>query len=428
MTVETGTGGKTRRASGKPPREEKSYARSNNRPTANRPKHAAAGGPALLEPSLLRHPSLTRHLERTILLCTNLCASDLCSGMFEVPPMSVTLIEVAKEAGVSVSVASRSLNGRAKAYRISDSTEARVRKAARKLGFRHNQAAKSLRLKKSGLVGVVVPDLSNPFFASIARCITLAAESRGYSVIAADSREETQHEVRLLRQLEDRQVEALVVCPVGTDAGHLRDIHRRGLPLVLADRTFPDDEFLQVTSEHGFGAQKATRLLTQKSHRIIGVLQGLPGTLPNEERLKGHGAALRESGIREDRKLIAGDNFTEASGYHSAKRLLKERPDITAFFAFSIPNAMGAMRACMELGTRVPEDVSLVAFDDSPYADLMSVPLTTVRQDVARLGELAAELVLDSLDENRRKRRRKCVHEVKTHVVFRRSISNPRES
>ena len=338
-----------------------------------------------------------------------------------------TLKQVAEKAGVSVSVASRSLNGHAKTYRISDATVSRVKEAADKLDFRPSQTARSLRLKKTGLVGVVVPDLSNPFFASISQSIALSAEAEGYSVIVADSREETEHEIRLLQQLEDRQVEALVVCPVGTQSTHLQQINEGGTPVVLADRTFPECDLVQVTSEHRAGAVKATRLLTAKGHRVIGVLQGLPGTLPNDQRLSGHAEALKESGVVLDQSLIRGNNFTEASGFDSAKKLLTDRPDITALFAFSTPNAMGALRAANESGRHVPQDLSIVGFDDSPYADLMNVPLTTVCQDVDKIGQIAADLALRAVGSSKG-RKRKTRHDVKTRVIVRNSISSVRDS
>ncbi len=342
--------------------------------------------------------------------------------------MPITLSQVAQKAGVSVSVASRSLNGHAKAYRISDATVSRVKEAANQLGFRPSQTARSLRLKKTGLLGVVVPDLSNPFFASISRSIALAAETEGYSVIVADSRERTEHEVRMLQQLEDRQVEALVVCPVGIESEHLQQTSERGIPIVLADRTFPNCDLVQVTSDHQSGAKKATRLLTAKGHRVIGVLQGLPGTLPNEQRLSGYAEALQEVGATFDQSLIVGDNFSESSGFESAKQLLRDRPDLTAFFALSTPNAMGALRAAIESGRHVPQDLSIVGFDDCPYADLMNVPLTTVCQDVDRIGQLAADLALAAATSSKSRKKPKKRHSVTTRVNVRDSISRLSDS
>jgi len=335
--------------------------------------------------------------------------------------MTVTLKKVAQAAGVSVSVASRALNGHGKTYRIKDDTVQRVQHVAERLGFRPSQVARSLRTQKTGLIGVVVPDLANPFFASIARSITLASETEGYSVVVADSREQTLLEQRLVEQLVDRQIEALVVCPVGQTCEHLQAVEQQGLPIVLVDRTFPNCDLLQVTSAHRDGAERAVRLLTKQGHRVIGVLQGLPGTLPNEERLSGLRAALRDSQLTFDPSLVAGDNFTEPSGYQSALRLLSRRPDISALFAFSTPNALGGLRAAREVGRQVPEQLSMVTFDDSPFADFMSVPLSTICQDVQRLGSQAAALVLRSLacDKSLSKKYR---HEIPVRVIRRSSI------
>ncbi|WP_345323935.1 LacI family DNA-binding transcriptional regulator [Novipirellula rosea] len=339
--------------------------------------------------------------------------------------MSVTLQDVADAAGVSVSVASRSLNGRAREYRISVETEKAVKKTAAKLGFRPSQVARSLRLKRSGLVGVVVPDLSNPFFASIAREVTLAAEHDGYSVIVADSRETTANEEKLIEQLLGRQIEALVVCPVGRQHDHLAAIDASGLPVVLVDRGFAKSKLVQVTSDHRCGAQRATELLLDHGHRSIGVLQGLPGTLPNDQRIEGLRAGLAKHDIELDSSMVAGDSFSEHSGYESARQLLSTHPNITAFFAFSTPNALGALRAVSEMGLRVPEDLSIVTFDDIPFADFMSVPLTTVAQDVPALGRTAAELISKQLRTGKRPRTKK--HSIEVHLVNRDSIREAKQ-
>ncbi|TWU01357.1 LacI family DNA-binding transcriptional regulator [Neorhodopirellula pilleata] len=339
------------------------------------------------------------------------------------PAHPVTLKNVAEAAGVSVSVASRVLNGKAKTYRISDATETQVRKVAQSMAFQPSQVARSLRTKRSGLIGVVVPDLSNPFFAAIAREVTLAAETDGYSVIVADSRETTERERKLIGELTARQIEGLVVCPVGIDSGHLIEVHQSKLPIVLVDRTFLNCDLMQVTSDHRVGAYHAAALLLAQGHRTIGVLQGLPGTLPNEERLAGLQTAFAEAEVVFDPTLVRGDNFTERSGYESTSDLLKSRPDITALFALSTPNAMGALRAATEIGRRVPDELSIVTFDDSPFADLMQVPLSTVCQDVSKLGVSASKWLIRMLRAKRAYQ--PALHEIKTTLIDRHSIVPP---
>src|SRR5688572_5930254 len=160
----------------------------------------------------------------------------------------MTLKRVAELAGVSIATASRVLAGKGGAHRISADTVSAVQKAAERIGFRHSQVARSLKSGQSALIGVVVPDVSNPFFAAIAREITLAAEAKGYSVLLADSREDDVGEQRLVGQLRDRRVEGLVVCPAGLDQQHLAAAQDDGLPLVVVDRGFADGDLTTVTS------------------------------------------------------------------------------------------------------------------------------------------------------------------------------------
>ncbi len=185
----------------------------------------------------------------------------------------ITLAEVAEAAGVSVSTASRALNGRAKAYRISQKTIDHVKEHALRLGFQPSLLAKSLQSKRSGLIGVIVPDVSNPFFASIAREVTLQAETSGYSVLLADSRETTEVEAKLLSELRSRRVEGIVVCPVGDESQHLSIADEAGTPLVLVDRCFLETSLTSVTSDNTGGAKLGIQELVKKGHKARHISQ-----------------------------------------------------------------------------------------------------------------------------------------------------------
>lgn len=310
---------------------------------------------------------------------------------------SITLKEVAAAAGVSVSTASRALSGKAEAYRISRATEQSVQDAAKRLQFSPSLLAKSLRSQRTKLLGVVLPNVANPFFAAIAREITLAAEELGFSVLLTDSQENSETEVHLVEQLKARQIEGLVVCPVGITHQHLSELAKQKLPLVLVDRGFDSKDLVTVTSDHRSGARSATTLLLESGHQKIGILQGLPETLPNNERLIGVREAFEEKQLVFDSTLIAGNHFDEASGYQAAQKLLDAHPDLTAFFAFSNQNALGALRAAAEAGRAIPDDLSLIAFDDHPFAAYLSAPLTAVCQDVNQLGRVAAQLLMEQI-------------------------------
>lgn len=304
---------------------------------------------------------------------------------------SPTLKAIATRLGVSVTTVSRSLNGHGARYRISEKTQRAVRRLARHLDFSPNPLALGLRLKKTATIGLVIPDVSNPFFARIAHRITVAARDHSHSVLLADSQEQTPLEVEAIGLLLRRQVDGLILCPVGLTDAHLRPLVRGPIPVVLVDRHFARLSLPSVTSDNLGGAKEVTRHLLDAGHRRIGVLQGLPGTSTNQDRLAGFRAALAALRLPFDPSLLAGDTFLEASGYRAAKRLLRSRPRPTALFALGNLIALGALRAIAEAGLRVPADISFVAFDDHPYADHLATPVTTVAQDVDALGRAAAE-------------------------------------
>jgi LacI family transcriptional regulator len=336
---------------------------------------------------------------------------------------TATLRDVAAAAGVSISTASRALGGKGQAYRISERTVQTVKQQARRLGFQHNAVARSLQSQRSGLIGMVVPDVSNPFFAAITREVTLRAEDHGWSVLVADSRESTSVEVRLLSQFQSRRVEGLVVCPVGLRKNHLEALHASGIPVVLVDRCFPETSLVSVMSDNSSGAEAGVEQLLSLGHRVIGCIQGLPGTWPNELRLTALKRRLKAAGIVLDKSLIAGDNFTEQSGYEAACKLLQQRPEITALFALCSPAAFGALRAAERLGRKVPEEISLITFDHSPVADLLRTPLSTISQDVEQLGQVAARLLIDELSTGKKSPTKE--HIIPVRMVIRQSIIRP---
>src|SRR6185369_6714726 len=234
----------------------------------------------------------------------------------------VTLEQVAQVAGVSPSTASRALAGKARQCRISESTERAILQAAKGLGFQASHVARSLRTQKTGLIGLLVPDASNPFFAAIARKATIFAERQGLSTLLADSHDSIAHERDLLTHRQSRQVEGLIVCPIGDSSSELRSLGRGGAKVVVVDRWFSDIQLPTVTSENEHGAFVATSAIIEKGHRRIGCLQGRPGTSSNDERLRGYSKALDDNDIELDASLIQGDDFSEASGYRSTCRLL----------------------------------------------------------------------------------------------------------
>ena len=308
-----------------------------------------------------------------------------------------TLHTIADEAGVSVSTVSRVLNGKGGEYRIASDTERRVRKVANRLNFSPNLTARGLRLKVTHTIGLVVPDIANPFFARIARHVTDGARRRGYSVLLCDSRDSTDAEIEEVRILRDRNAEGLILCPVGISGDHLESLEKARFPMVLVDRYFPAFDLPAVACDNISAAQRGTEYLIESGHRRIAFLQGLGGTLPNDQRLLGYRNALNAHRITFDASLVVGSGYTQQSGHDATRRLLDQRSGVTAIFAASNQSVLGALRAIKEAKLHVPDDISLICFDDIEDADFMSTPITAIAQPVSAMGETATDLLFSQI-------------------------------
>ena len=313
-----------------------------------------------------------------------------------------TLQGIADRSGFSVTTVSRVLSGQAGRYRISKQTEATVRKLAKEFNFVPNDLARSLRLKRTLKIGLAIPDISNPFFAGIARQVTLGAHKHGYSVALHDTEDSIDLEIQALELLQRRNVEGVVLCPVGQSGEHLMKFRVRSLPIVLVDRFFPNLPLPYVSSDNAAGAREATELLIANGHRRIACLQGLHGTSPNESRIRGFKEAFANQHLPLDERLIVGDSFSEQSGYIETKLLLKTEPKVTAILALSNVNALGAIRALTEERKNIPDDISIVSFDDTPYSAYLATPMTTVMQSYSEMGEVAVKLLFDQIQSSRK--------------------------
>lgn len=312
-----------------------------------------------------------------------------------------TLQCIAAQSGVSVTTISRVLSGQAARYRISKATEAAVRKIAKDVNFVPNQLARGLRLKKTLKIGLIIPDVSNPFFSGVARQVTLGARKHEYSVVLCDSQDNIELEMRSLALLQSQHAEGVVLCPVGQSSEHLARFVGGKLPIVLVDRFFPELPLPYVSSDNVRGAREATEHLLNNGHRSIACLQGLAGTSPNDCRIRGYREALSKHQIPFNEYLVVGDSFTEQSGYIETKLLLRNQPQVSAILALSNLNALGAIRALAEEKRSVPEDMSIVSFDDSPYAAYLAAPMTSVAQSYSEMGDVAVKLLFDQIQSTR---------------------------
>lgn len=309
-----------------------------------------------------------------------------------------SLKSIAAKFGVSVSTVSRVLSGKARQYRISVKTEEKIQAEADRLGFSPNPIASSLRTKKTHTFGLVIPDISNAFFATVARHVEEAARKQGYSIIFCDSQEDAGNEQESLRLLQSRNVDGLIISPVGLIGKQLKAICEKGTPVVLLDRYFKDVDLPYVTSNNFNGAFEAIEYLITRGHERIGCIQGLVDSSTNADRVEGYKAALKKYDIAVDQKLICGTGFGEMNGYIQAKRLLQNKPVPTALFALGNLITFGVLRAVAEEGMSIPEDISLVSFDDHEYSPFLATPLTSVAQNKEMIGQFAVSLLTEQIE------------------------------
>lgn len=305
--------------------------------------------------------------------------------------------ELAGKLGVSVTTVSRVLNGKSEKFRISKSTSRKVLDAARQYHYSPNRIARGLKLEKTETIGLIIPDIANPYFGSIAKTIEMEAHRNGYSIILCDSLDDVSTEAELLQLLTGRKVDGIIIAPTGKSSRHVLEIQQMGIPVVIIDRYFPDANLPFVTTDNYTGAFLAVQHLIETGHRHIACIQGINGISANNDRVKGYRDALQKNGIAVDEALILGTDFGGENGYIQTRKLLELPNRPTAIFALGNLISLGTLRALKEAGLIVPEDISIVSFDEQPYSAFLACPMTTVEQPREEIGRLALEMLMKKM-------------------------------
>jgi len=303
-----------------------------------------------------------------------------------------TMREVAAAAGVSTATVSRVINQSAG---VDDVLARRVRKAVDDLGYRPNLIARGLRVQTTSVLALVFADVENPFFTSVCRGAEDTARRHGYSVILCNADEDIEKETEYVNVLASQSVAGVIISPASelTDIGPLL---RQDIAIVALDRRLA----LQTDSVHSnsrAGARNATRHLLDSGARRVGCITGPRSVSTAEERLGGYRDAVAAASLPDDPELFEYANFREDGGYRAAKRMLElpEPPD--ALFVANNRMLVGAFGACMEAGVQIPDELSIVGFDDLAWADFSQPSITTVRQATYEIGAAAAQLLVDRI-------------------------------
>ncbi len=329
------------------------------------------------------------------------------------------MADVAREVGVTAKTVSRVLNDDGP---VAAGTRERVMAAVRKLGYQPNLMARNMRVgARDATIGLVIPEMGNPFFGTVVGGIEDTVRARGLTLIVGSSSETAELEQSLIATFLARRVSALMVVPSAAgDHRHLRAERAAGLPIVFLDRPAVGMAADQVVSGNREGARSGVAHLIAHGHRRIGFVGDLPATLyTRRERFQGYRDALEEAGLPFDKALVESGHDQDAA-FAAALRLLDLPGPPTALFAANNFAAMGTVVALARAGRR---DVALVGFDDLPLAEVLDPPLTVVAQDPFAIGATAAQLVLSRLDGHRSKAARRVL--VPTRLMVRGSGELP---
>jgi LacI family transcriptional regulator len=331
-----------------------------------------------------------------------------------------TIRDIASLAGVSIATVSRVLNDRPD---VAPETREAVLEVVRAHGFSTSRSARGLSAGRTGIVGVTLPFVEGPYFAFILSGASEALYEQDMRLVLCPTMHEHEREVTLLDRLMHGMTDGAILLLPSESSDELKDLQADGYPFVVVDPRVPlADGIPSVASAHASGAKAATQHLLKLGHRRIAAITGPEGWFATEERLNGYHAALVSAGVLPDPELEVSADFLIDGGFVAALTLLDLKEPPTAIFAFNDNLAVGVLRAARARGVRVPEDLSVVGFDDLEQAAIVTPTLTTVRQPLAELGRMAVSLLLRILDDQRLEALRV---ELSTKLILRESTAAP---
>lgn len=305
-----------------------------------------------------------------------------------------TMADVARLAGVTASTVSHVLNG---TRYVSDTTRQRVEESIAATGYRHNTLARSLATRKTNTIGLAISVLTNPYFSSLVNAMEKITTDAGYTLILADTHDDSDNEFRVVGSLLDRRVDGLILAPsVGAANRSIPMIEASNTPMVVIDR-FVEANCDQVAPTNSEPVELLTRHLLELGHQRIAALTGLDGLASSIERQAGFESAMTKHDLLDPELLVCGHSSVDGA-YEQTKALFRRENRPTALVTLNNAMTIGAMKALRELGLKVPSDVALVCYDDFEWADLFEPRLTAMAQNVVDMGRNAVTMLLERID------------------------------
>lgn len=308
--------------------------------------------------------------------------------------MAATIKDIAKETGLGLATISSYLNG----GNVREKNRAKIEQAIEKLGFEVNEVARGLKTNRTRMVGVILPELNNIFFAEIITELEDVLRSRGYAVMICDCRTDEKREAEAAEFLKRRRVDGMILIPAGKSGACLQAIREAGKPVVLIDRMLPGVPCDTVLVDNRGAAEDAVNRLLRAGHRRIGMIAGAKSVYTAEERFQGYLRALEKAKVPADASLVVREDDTIRGGSRGLRELAARNPGMTALFISNYEMTLGAMIELHELEIRIPEELSVIGFDNIEFARASIPKLSIVTQPTKELGRCAAELMLKRLE------------------------------
>ncbi len=314
--------------------------------------------------------------------------------------MRTTIKDIAEYTGFSVTTISLVLNG--KAYKIPESTKSTILDAADKLNYRPNQLAVSLVKKRTKTIGLVISDVSNVFFANLAKGVEDQCRKKGWNLILCNTNDLHKRDLEYIQVLADKGADGILFC-MALDSDKkkamksVRLMEKLKVPFVMIDRYLEEAECCSIVVDHERGGYVATKHFLELGHKRIGCVTGPLVLEDSKARLKGYERALKEAGQPYDKALIYEGSYDRESGMKAVDYFMDK--EVTAIFAFNDMSAYGCYKRLRQKGLQIPQDVSLIGYDDIFFSEILDVPLTSVYQPVYDMGVEAVSQLIDDLEK-----------------------------
>lgn len=304
----------------------------------------------------------------------------------------VSIKDIAKECNVSIAAVSRALNN---SKGISEETRNSILRVCEEMGYRPNSAARSLILNKTHMIGLIIPDITNPYYAFISKGVSAYLEKRGYGLVLCNSDRNKNNEAMYCNFLAEKRVDGVILIPIRSNRQDYRIFEQYAIPLVLVDNCVNDWNVSFVANDNYGGTRKVIQHMLDQGFRRIGAILGDPDSSASNDRLRGYLDVMVENEIAVDERILYNSKATFDDGIRYARELITRKVD--AIFAINDTVAIGVIKYCYENNIFIPNDLGLAGYDNIEQAAMLPVALTTVNQQKFSIGEKAAEILINEI-------------------------------